>query len=366
MGHLQMLTANGYAPYLVCSDDSEAADVVAHTGVAHLPVALSVDISLFADIAALLRLVWLMIRHKPAVVHGHMSKAGFASLLAARMCRVPARVYHNHGMACFSSSGRRKRLLEWIEKSTCRLATHIIFCSHSTRSEAIALGICEAEKSCVIGGGTISGIDCDHFSPANAASRSAQLAELDDLPAKNSGQKCVIFVGRIVPHKGIDTLLEAWSLLPQATRNNATLIVAGANDGDALFDRLESLVNCDASVRYLGRIDNIVGLYGLADILVLPSWHEGFPYSVLEAQACGVPAIVTRVTGNIDAVVDQKTGLLVECKNAQALADAMEALLNNADKLRFMGAEASDRIIEHYQQPDVLAALLRFYEKEFE
>lgn len=356
--HFQILNDFQFHPFLVCSNDIEAAQVVEKTGVEHLPVALSDSISPVADLRALFQLLRYIRRLKPQFVHGHMSKAGFASLLAARILNVPVRVYHNHGMACFSATGLKRLLLELIEKATCRFATDIIFCSESTREQAISLGLCKADKSQVLGEGTISGVDLDQFSPRQAAIQADVLATDLNLPPD---RQYVLFVGRIVAHKGIDTLIQAWRLITEKTRHKTTLLIAGANAGDALYSRLDALVQSDSSVRYLGRIDNVVGLYGLADLLVLPSWHEGFPYSVLEAQACGLPAIVSRVTGNVDSVLDGETGLHVEKSNAEDLAAAIEQLLSDPGTLNRLGLRATERVEEHFQQDLVLSNLVEFY-----
>jgi glycosyltransferase involved in cell wall biosynthesis len=221
--------------------------------------------------------------------------------------------------------------------------------------------LCKADKSQVLGEGTISGVNLDRFSPQQAAIHADAVARDLNLPA---GRQYVLFVGRIVAHKGIDTLIQAWNLIGEKTRQQTTLLIAGANAGDALFSRLDDLVQSDSSVRYLGRIDNVVGLYGLADLLVLPSWHEGFPYSVLEAQACGLPAIVSRVTGNVDSVIDGETGLHVEKNNAKELAAAIEQLLSDPDTLSRLGQHATERVVEHFQEQLVLSNLIEFYRSQ--
>jgi len=361
--HLETFVECGYKPYLVCSDDAEAGDVVSRTGIKHLSINLRVDISPLYDVKALIQLIKHIVREKPTAVHGHMSKGGFASMIASGLCRVPIRVYHNHGMACFSATGMRKHLLKVIEKTACWCATDVLFCSESTMNQAIKMGLCPKGKARVLGGGTISGVDTNRFSQQSAKIQSQALVSELGLPKLGAGHRIVGFVGRIVPHKGIDTLIQAWELLKPSTRERTTLVLAGANAGDTLFGRLEQLIESNDSVIYLGRIDNIVGLYGLMDILVLPSWHEGFPYSVLEAQACGTPAVLTRVTGNVDAVVNNHTGIFVDLNNAEQLALAIENLLDSEDLLNTLGDNAARRVVDHYQEANVLANLVKFYDE---
>jgi len=357
--HFEQLTDHGFEVYLACSDDAEGRAAASKANIKHLPIPLKSDISIFSDLLAVFRLCMLIRRYRPDAVHGHMSKAALASTLAATLCRVPIRIYHNHGMACFSAKGKTRILLIAIEKITCLLATDVIFCGESTKHAALDLKICRPSKACVLGAGTISGVNTDVFSPQNANLSASKL--LNDVKYLLEDKKYIAFVGRIVAHKGIDTLIDAWRMVPLEIKSNHSLVFAGAHASDALYERLDALVQEDPSVHYLGRIDNIVGLYGLLDILLLPSWHEGFPYSVLEAQACGVPAIVSDVTGNRDAVVDRKTGTLIPVDSAESLANAIKALLAHPSELQDMRVHARQRVVDEYGEALVLENLIEFY-----
>ena len=203
--HFQALSAQGYNVYLSSCNDPEANDAVQQAKIKHLPIALKTHISILSDILALARLTFYFLKFRPAVVHGHMSKAGLISMIASTVCRVKFRIYHNHGMACFSSRGITRRLLVTIERTSCLLATEVIFCSESTKQLAIDLRICNAKKAKVIGGGTISGVDITHYSPEQAYIESLRLVK--NTPALSSNKNYVAFVGRVVAHKGIDTLI---------------------------------------------------------------------------------------------------------------------------------------------------------------
>lgn len=357
--HFQELKKAGFELFLACSNDLHAHSVENMAGITHLAIPLKAEISLFSDVHALFVLSRNILRLQPQVVHGHMSKAGLASMIASWVCRVPTRIYHNHGMACFSSTGMARQLLMMVEKISCSLATEIVFCSHSTRKLAIELGICSAKKSFVIGEGTISGVDIQHFSPENAEAESGDIIKLLDDATKE--KHYIGYVGRVVRHKGIDTLIAAWSQLPTEFRDKWTLLIAGDHSQDELYARLDALVRSDSSVKYLGRIENIVGFYGLIDIVVLPSWHEGFPYSILEAQSCGVPAVVTNVTGNKDAVVDGITGRWTEAHSAEALANAFLELASKNTAVTQMKSNARQRIVKDFSEKTVMRNLINFY-----
>ena len=359
--HFRVLSDNGYKLVLLCRDDDEASLAVQSSGIRFLPIPIKSTISPFSDIKTVLSICFKVWKYRPDMIHAHMSKAGVVSMVAAYITNVRSRVYHNHGMACFSSNGFKKRLLESVEWLSCTLATDVLFCSESTKAEAVKSGLCNVKKAQVLGSGTISGVKTNVFSPARSAQASLQL--IKDLAPVAGEKKFVSFVGRVVPHKGVDTLLKAWDIVSRETKSSYSLLIAGANEGDELFGRVNRQASLDDSVVYLGRIDNILGLYGASELLLLPSWHEGFPYSVLEAQSCGVPAIVTDVTGNRDAVIHNLTGLMTTVNDPREMANMIELLLSDNSRLLEMSQRARELVISKYDEQVVLANLLAFYRK---
>lgn len=345
-----------YSIKLICSPDDKAVKATSESEIELLPVPIDQNISLWADFRSLIKLINVIHKEKPSVVHAHMSKAALLSCLAAFICRVQIRVYHNHGMAYFSSTGIKRYVLGRLETMTCRLATHVIFCSQSTKQAAVHQGICGASRALILKNGTISGIDTTKFN--NAAKKSSKFR--NDLGIKHD-DFIVGFVGRIVPHKGLHTLLQSWELLPPEIRQKAHLVIAGESNRDEYFEGIESVINANDDVYYLGRISVITELYQNIDTLVLPSLHEGFPYSVLEAQAMGIPAIVTRVTGNIDAVEDSVTGIHVSINSPGEISSAICKIITNNELSTYFSTNAAERVSKYFNQTETLQSLLEFY-----
>lgn len=361
-GHFRELNNHGFTVALACTHDKEADQATTETGIRHFPIGLSTTISPFRDCQALYRLLKVIRQYQPNVIHAHMSKAGLVGVLGGWLSRTPHRLYHNHGMAYFSSTGSRKLLLRAIEICACRCATEVVFCSQSTLDAAVLDKICPPNKARLIGAGTISGVDTGKFQPNNNAEDIALLRARFNIQAD---QKVVGFVGRIVAHKGIDTLLDAWSQLPTATARQRVLLICGKHDNDALYNRLISATRQHSNIRYVGRQDDIASIYPLLDVLTLPSWHEGFPYSVLEAQSSGVPAIVSRVTGNIDAVLHESTGIVVSPDNPKELSVAIAELLASDDRRLQYGRNARQRVLQYFSQRSVLSNLVEKYDALF-
>lgn len=360
LSHFRTLKDSGHDVYLICNPDNISKELAELETIEVIEVPISPSISPFKDIVSAGRLVWVVLRLRPDVIHSHMSKAGLIGAIAGFLSRVKVRIYHNHGMALFSSSGVKRILLQFVERITCALSSEVIFCSLSTREMAHEFGVCSKNKSIVLGQGTISGVDIDKYH--------LSMSEEDRINYKNnlgiSNQVLMVgFVGRVVPHKGIEDLIEAWIRLPSLIHERVGLLVAGEVSGSPLESKFLSFVDKFENVYYLGRRSDIEKIYQVLDLIVLPSFHEGFPYSILEAQSVGVPAIVTMVPGNTDSVKDSVTGLHIPVNNPTSLAESIEYLIENESKRKEMSRAARDRVKLHFQDRIVQQKLVMFYKQ---
>lgn len=357
--HFRQLRHQGVSVTLACSSDADTQQWCDALGVGYRPVPIRQDVSPLSDIRAVVRLWGILRRERPRIVHAHMSKAGLVGLLAARLANVPVRVYHNHGLAMLGSRALRKWVLRAVEGANSRLATHLLFCGESTREAAVRHGIATAGRAMVLGEGSICGIDVDTYSPARRAALRKTQRQRWEIPDR---QVVVGFVGRIVPHKGIATLLEAWRDLPADARQTATLVIIGGRGDDTLTDQVRKAELDGTGVRYFGWTDDIVSCYAGIDVLVLPSWYEGLPYSALEAQSMGLPVVCTQVTGNIDAVIDGETGVHVPAGDAGRLAAAIAQLVRSPEQREQLGLRGRARIERSFRQQDVVRRMVEFYE----
>jgi glycosyltransferase involved in cell wall biosynthesis len=361
--HFRNMQREGFEVILLCSDDENARYSAQAAGVRFLPVTINQPITLIADFVSLLRLWYKFRRLRPDIVDSHMSKPGLVGTLAAWLARVPIRIYHNHGMALLSARGWKYYLLRLTESIACKCATEVIFVAPSNRDDAIKIGICSKEKALVFGPGTICGVDTDRFNPEVAAPRGEELRWKAGIPKESW---LVGFVGRIIPHKGVETILEAWRLLPQDIRSRAYLCFFGAFEPH--HQRMNALVEQAVSdpelhTKYMGFSDDMPAWYSTMTLLVQPSWHEGWGYNVLEAACCGVPAVGTKISATVDAILDGKTGLLVPVKDPEAMAEAIIKLLKD-DRLRQrLGQAARERTLKEFSQDKICPLLIQEYRR---
>lgn len=274
------------------------------------------DLTSFGEWTRLLR------RVKPDVVLSGTPKAATLSMLAARLTRVPFRVYHVLGLRFETTRGPVRWALMLSERITCALATRILSISPSLTEALLAAGITDPGKVDFLYPGSSNGIDIERFSPSPQLDRRA--AKLRAQLGITKDEFVIGYVGRIHPDKGLDTLVAAANLL--ASRHRASteikpvrLLFVGPLDSSGYDPTPLARVR----LTKVGAVDDTRPFYRIMDVLCLPTLREGFPNVPLEAAALGVPVITTTATGARDSIRPGTTGILVSPSNPQELADAL-------------------------------------------
>jgi glycosyltransferase involved in cell wall biosynthesis len=160
----------------------------------------------------------------------------------------------------------------------------------------------------------------------------------------------VSYVGKLVPRKGVDTLIEAMGLLARRPQGAPLLVAAGVGEMRPALERRAAELGVADQVRFVGKVahDEVGWWMAAGDLFVLPSLSEGLPTVVCEAMNCGRPVVATAVDGTPEIVRDGQTGLLVPPGDPSALADALARVLDDAALARRMGEEALRVGREHY------------------
>ena len=205
------------------------------------------------------------------------------------------------------------------------------------------------------------GVDVDRFAPLAAAEQVEVRRRLGVSPDAT----LVVSVSRLVPRKGMDTLIRAAARLAPV-HPELVVLIGGTGREEPRLRRL--VASTGAPVRLLGRVDDVdlPPLYGASDVFAMDCrnrWlgleQEGFGIVFLEAAACGIPQIAGRSGGAAEAVADGETGLVVDDPSSVAeLAAALRALLVDPERRRAMGDSARRRAEEQFSY-DVLAARLQ-------
>jgi glycosyltransferase involved in cell wall biosynthesis len=325
-------------------------------GVRLVPLKIERQISLSADLRALLELQRLFRKESFDVVHSVTPKAGLLAMTAGRLAGVPHRIHCFTGQVWVTHRGFWRMLLKTADKIVAVNANHLLTDSFSQRSFLENERVVRRGLTDVIGSGSISGVDIDHFRPDEKL-RDLFRAKLG-VPPKAI---LLMFAGRLNRDKGVLDLARAFSELSHI-HPVIWLLVVGRDEGDISheFGQL-----CGVALSRVLRVDYLPTLMHAmvaADILVLPSYREGFGTVVIEAAACGVPSVVSRIYGLTDAVQENVTGLMHPPGDVKALIDCLQILCSDAILRRTMGKAALGRARANFSMHTVTASLVAYYD----
>jgi glycosyltransferase involved in cell wall biosynthesis len=351
---LRVLRRAGFRVVLVCSPGPLVDSTAASAGVEQASIPMRRTIAPAADPLALLRLWWVLGRCKPDLVEFGTPKAGLLGTLAAWLRGVPRRVYMLRGLKLERSSGLKRWILLVAERVACACA-HVVLCnSASLRAEALALRLAPAAKLLVLGEGSSNGVDVEHFTPGPT-----DIREKFDIPRE---APVVGFIGRFTRDKGLPELILAFDRILFAEPSTHLLLVGWFDAAeDALDAGLRDRILSHPRIHCTGFVADTAPYYRAMDVMVLPTWREGFPNAVLEAAATEIPVVTTESTGARDAVVAEVTGLLIPPGYPEAIYESVVKLLRDPERRRRMGSAARAWVMEHYSEERVLGLTADYY-----
>ena len=341
----------------VASDTGVLQKVGEREGVRVINVPMHREISLFADLKSLFALIRLFKQERPDIVHSNTPKASLLGMIAAMLCRVPHRIYTVTGLRFETTSGLLRFVLKTMERIACLCATKVIPEGDGVKRALIRERITRKPMQ-KIHNGNINGVDLERYNRTEEIEKCA--AEIRGA----SNAFTFVFIGRIVRDKGIVELIDAFTRLSNE-RDDVKLRLVGRFEDK--LDPLpaatrEAIDNCD-KIEFDGYQADVRPYLVASDVLVLPSYREGFPNVVLQAAAMGLPVIVTDVNGSDEVIESGVNGVIVPKYNSDALYDAMLTMVNEPEKTAKMAATARNIIVKKFDQQDVWAETLHMYKK---
>ena len=348
-GQARYMKGRGFEVHAIASRGPALGRFGREEGVPTYAVEMPRRISPLGDLVALGRLVGILRKIRPSIVQSHTPKGGLLGMIAAFLAGVPVRIYTLHGLPMETARGLQRLLLRWTEKISCLLANRIIPVGPSLRRSGLAEGLASATKMKVIGKGTINGVDAlGRFNPVpRALSEGHAVRRAHGIPADD---RVIGFVGRIVRDKGLEDLVEAWRSLREEYRDLHLLVVGDFEPRDPISRSAEQVLRSDPRVHLAGQVEAMRPMYGAMQVVVLPTYREGFPTVPLEAASMGLPVVATRVTGCVDAVVDGVTGTLVPAGDPDRLRDALRTYLDHPDLGLEQGRAGRERVLREFRQ----------------
>ena len=321
-----------------------------------IPVAIRREIRPAADLRALLALMRIFRREQFDMIHSVTPKAGLLAMLAGCMARIPVRVHIFTGQVWATRQGVSRLLLKSMDRLLAGCATHVLADSASQRAFLIAERVVPADRISVLADGSISGVDASRFRP-DAVRR-------DELRAAfgiGADEVLFLFVGRLTHDKGVEELAAAFAELANKAPD-VHLLLVGPDEQQMRGAIERRCAACAGRVHFVDYTDAPERYMAASDVFCLPSRREGFGSVVIEAAACGLPAIGSDIYGVRDAIEDGRSGLLFPCGDVAVLRDCMRQLARDDDRRSRMGEYARQRALRDFSSRRVTQAWLDYYD----
>ena len=286
---------------------------------------------------ALLRLVRMLSDEKVTILQTHGARANFYGRIAGRLAGVPVVISTVHNsIADYEGSRLKRYIYSAALRATVPWVNRIICVSDAIRHDVVyddpaADGLAETVHN---GVGRLS-----FQKPADHTGVQREFG-LTDGPL-------LVTVARLTQQKGHRDLIEALALLRDRWPRLQCVCVGDGELRQSL-EELAAVRGVSSMCRFVGSRDDVLAFYAAADMVVLPSHSEGFPFVILEALAMGKPVIATSVNGVPEVIEHLKTGLLVKARDVAGLAGAIQSLLEHPDRAAQLGHAGRALVQAHF------------------
>lgn len=350
-----------YEVVALSSPGDELPVIARREGVRTIAVTMQRHISPVNDLVSLCRLVRVLRRERPDIIHSMTPKAGLLCMMAAWMARVPVRIHTFTGLVFPTSVGLKRRLLMLTDALTCACATHVVAEGQGVRNDLLRFGITRKNVR-VLGHGNVRGIDLQHYDRTDEVMQRA-VAIRQKIGAE-ANSFVFIAVGRLVGDKGIRELVEAFGRLLN-THPNSHLLLVGDEEPqlDPLPVATKAAIETCPNIHTVGNQADVRPYYAAANALVHASYREGFPNVVIEAGSMQLPCIVTDINGSREIIINDQNGLIVPPHDAESLYNAMQQFVGNPQQVGTLAANARPMVAERYEQGFVRQCLKDFYKE---
>jgi len=280
----------------------------------------------------LIRLIRFMARQRPTIAHGFLYLPYVLGVFVARLVGCPVFVASRRSLGNYKE-GRWHFLLA--ERVANRFTDLIVANSDAVRRDVLRQEKPQAQKVIVVHNGVRLTVPSDE-----RRRTTRQGLRLGEAPT-------VGVVANLIPYKGHSVFVHAWRRVADELPD-AVAILVGEGKARSELEHLVRELGLSKSIRFLGSRTDVADLLEAIDLLVHPSFQEGFSNAILEAMAAAKAVVATDVGGNPEAVIDGVTGLLVRPGDAGALASAISSLIKDPVRRESFGAAGRERAREHF------------------
>ena len=337
----------------ICSYDEELVKSLPDY-IHYYPVQMERGISI-SGIKAMFEIRKIFKREQFDLIQYSTPNASLYASLAGKLAGIPVRLYCQWGMAFVGFQGFKRSIFKTVEKLVCSLSTWVEPDSNSNLKFSHEQKLYPEQKGSVIWNGSACGVNLEKFDINKREKYREEIREKYQIP-----EKAFVFgfVGRITRDKGVNELLDSFRSLSEKYENAYLMMVGPSEVDSTINDELYQWARENPRVIFTG-YTNVVEQYLVAmDCYILPSYREGFGMGVVEAEAMGVPVIVTNIPGPIDAMLDRQTGLVVKKADTEELMQAMEKLMLDRTLCIQFGEAGQQYAVTNFEQQQLFGKIL--------
>ncbi|MEB8108833.1 glycosyltransferase family 4 protein [Staphylococcus equorum] len=351
---------NGFEVHCVCSE-GEYTQKIKNDGFYFHQVQIDRKINLIKNAKSIINMVKMFKSIKPDIVHVHTPVASVLARIAAKIAKVPNIIYTAHGFYFHEGMSKYKyNIFFFIEKIIGRFFTDYILTQSKEDYEIAKSHSFLKQKSNVIH--ISNGIDLKkEFNPEGI--NQDKIEEMKIKHNINDNNLVVTFIGRLVKEKGIIEFLESFKKIK--TDNIKYIIIGGLPQGERdqeAIKVIEKFKN-NPDIIFTDYISNVKDYLYISDIFCLPSYREGMPRSIIEAMAMKNAILATNIRGSREEVIHGETGFLFDLYSSNKIAEYVELLNDNKEKLRYMQESSYERAKQLYDENNVIKTQIKLYRR---
>jgi glycosyltransferase involved in cell wall biosynthesis len=314
----------------------------------HIPVAVR-SLDLLADLRLMTCLVMKFRQNRPDVVHSFTVKPAIFATIAAWLAGVPRRIVTITGLGhAFTTAGPLVRSVVTILYRIALARAHVVFFQNrDDRDFFVGRGIVRRSVARMVPG---SGVDVDRFSPR-------------PLPCEASGAPRFLMIARLLREKGVREFIGAAQRVKIEHPRVSFMLLGGSdprNPSSLSEDEIQAL-RSSTDVEWVDEVTDVRPFIAAADVMVLPSYREGLPRTLLEGAAMGRALVATDAPGCREIVIPGETGYLVRIGDPASLARAMTRLCESPLEIAAMGRRARHLVETCYDERLVNRTCLHAY-----
>lgn len=345
---------SGYDITLICDMDKEYMDSLPDY-VHRYPLPMKRGLDFVGALQAIRKMTKMFKENKFDIIEYATPNASFYASIAAKRAKVPVRLYSQLGLVYWSFSGVKRKIFETIERGVCKRSTDVQPDSKGNLDFCRSNGFYTKEKSRIVWNGSYNGIDTEKFD------YSKKSLYRDEIRKKyNISDETILlgFLGRVGKDKGFNELICSFKLLRK--KYNVKLLFVGYNERSETVEQelFQYFMNCSDIIFTDGWVDDPQKYLSAMDIFIFPSYREGFGNVVVEAEAMGVPVVVSDIPGPQNGMVEGVTGYKVPAREVEQLVEKTSQLIENPSLRKQFGEAGAKFAVENFNSKVLIKKII--------